>query len=227
MSDPARKRSAKAAWDAMMGAFPADEAERIGALSEEEVDRELREKGVDPEEIAAMGGRAARGGGEKGKERAKENGALAGDGAIVAKAVPQAEGGEREAQRKPRKAEGRGEVFSFRARATVLLAAAAVILVFVYAYRREITAFFSPGPSEIGPDNEHYDMRSPEQKKAEEIRRVAFAACEREGWALCREQLDRARMLDPAGEEDAKVKGWRERLQKVPEEADGGKGKGP
>jgi len=42
-------------------------------------------------------------------------------------------------------------------------------------------------------------------REASELRDQAFAACDREEWALCQIHLDAAKRLDPRGEESARV----------------------
>ncbi len=41
------------AWDALMRMWLEDEAERVRKLTDEELDRELRARGVDPREVDA------------------------------------------------------------------------------------------------------------------------------------------------------------------------------
>jgi len=54
--------------------------------------------------------------------------------------------------------------------------------------------------------------RAPDQQEADRVRLIALQACTAETWGACKEGLDRARALDPAGETDPRVVAARKAL---------------
>jgi hypothetical protein len=77
-------------------------------------------------------------------------------------------------------------------------------------------AIFKPRPK-TGPDTA--DSTAPQNltpKQTATLKRdAAFAACEREEWTKCASLLDEAKALDPAGENDARVRVAREAIARA------------
>jgi len=89
-----------------------------------------------------------------------------------------------------------------RTRWVVLLAAAAMGLAAVLAVP-SVTSVSRPDP---GPDDSV-------KKEAAKLRHEAFAACDARRSQECREKLDQARALDPAGDRDPEVQARRRALE--------------
>jgi hypothetical protein len=53
----------------------------------------------------------------------------------------------------------------------------------------------------------------PGPSMAEELRERAFAACDAQRWDECLQGLDAARDRDPSGEQDARVREYRQRAE--------------
>jgi hypothetical protein len=87
----------------------------------------------------------------------------------------------------------------------VVLVAAAVVLLVLFAWkRREIVAFLQGSPEPIGPDRE--PVPEPDHvQHGQWVRRQALEACSMERWDDCRQKLDEAKRLDPAGDGDPDV----------------------
>jgi hypothetical protein len=169
-----RKRTPEEVLEAIEEADAADEAERILALSDEEIDRELVEAGFDPEELRAQGREL----GEKLERQMdarKAEGAKAGamvDGAHGAQVVELSEA-------PPRRAK--------RARWVVLLAAALAA----------IAVGLVPAVSMVGQG------RPSSAERAAALRQRATRECAEKKWQECLGDLDAAKRLDPAGEDDS------------------------
>jgi hypothetical protein len=115
-------------------------------------------------------------------------------------------------------------------RRRLLLAAAMLALV--------VVAFLAMGggaliarfrTDEIGPDNERDPRRRPSpQQIAAQTREQALAACNAERFTECEQKLDAARQLDPAGEDDPRVRAARQDIDdfKHPERKKPTKGPG-
>jgi hypothetical protein len=78
-----------------------------------------------------------------------------------------------------------------------------------------VEALFKHGTEKIGPDNDWQPLRPapPPQMRAENLRDEAVAACDGWLWALCRNKLDEAQKLDPAGESEPRVQAAREQVR--------------
>jgi hypothetical protein len=57
------------------------------------------------------------------------------------------------------------------------------------------------------------DTSPPPAHRAQELRNQAFADCDAQRWDQCLRELNAARELDPAGEQDARVRQYRERAE--------------
>jgi hypothetical protein len=195
MSDP-RKLPPDEAWDAVTRMAMRDEAERVEALSPEELAREVAATGRDPEvERAKALALVAR---IKGEASAPAN-AAAGAGAARAPGSTDAGGVSRAAPRPG----SRTLVWALAA----VLGGGAVVLFFE---RQEIIALFHPEkrqPIEIRPDP---DARP---SVAAALRDEASKECDAEKWGLCATELDDARAIDPAGESSAVVKAMRKAIE--------------
>ncbi len=170
----------------------ADEAERILALSDEELDGELREAGLDPKAVRDEGRRLA-----EHASRATGEG-LAGGEAWVSGVVPLA----------PRR--------SLSARWTAVLAAAVVVLAASGALLAPTIlatlAKRNEKPIRIAPDVSASASSDPSPR---EIREHAFAACASRRWTVCLDLLDMARGVDPAGDADERVNAARQEAEKA------------
>jgi DNA-directed RNA polymerase specialized sigma24 family protein len=85
-----------------------------------------------------------------------------------------------------------------------LLAALGVVAVLLWISRRERAPVakddLRPVPSEVAPTP---------REQAGRLREDALAACDRAAWAACIDGLDRAKEIDPAGDEDGRIKSAR------------------
>jgi len=90
----------------------------------------------------------------------------------------------------------------------VLIAVAAVILRGERSGDHQIRPDDTPAPSSA-PSSA---PRAPDQQEADRVRLIALQACTAETWGACKEGLDRARALDPAGETDPRVVAARKAL---------------
>ncbi len=96
-----------------------------------------------------------------------------------------------------------------------LMAAAFLLLVGGLAATQgpAIVAFFKGEKNEpIGPDNEKPAQPTP-REAAEKLRDEAIVACDGEMLGTCRDKLDQAKKLDPAGESEARVQEKRALIQ--------------
>jgi hypothetical protein len=79
----------------------------------------------------------------------------------------------------------------------------------------------------IGPDNEMQQPQPSPRELAQKLRDEAVGACGDGLWALCQRKLDAAHRLDPAGEEDPRVKKARGDIERGLHGDHGGKDKPP
>jgi hypothetical protein len=171
------------AWDALERMTLDDEAERVGALSDDALDRDLASKGLDPKALRARGE------------------ALAAKLAATAPARPVA-------VRRP-SALGAKDTLP-RARLPVLLAAAAIAAAATVVFAMAGPAIVAMiKHKRIGPDVVLPKRELPPEERSAELRDNAFKECESERWETCEDLLDEARKLNPAGESDPRVKQWR------------------
>jgi hypothetical protein len=89
--------------------------------------------------------------------------------------------------------------------ATFLLALMALAGAGVVAYLRR------PHIEPIGPDKD-WVPRPPPSEVAGKLRDEAIGACDEHLWGLCRDKLDEAKTIDPAGENEARVQSARKRI---------------
>jgi len=176
-------------------------AESVEKLTDEEVDEELRAAGYDPASIPTadeMLERAAA------RTLEREHAAKAQDIRVLSPAE------RRHTAERPQTR-------------TLLLLVAAMFTLFIVVMVEQgpaIVAFFKHHTeAPIGPDNER-SPPSPQpppptpEERAEVLRNDATLACEDYRWVLCRDKLDEARALDPAGEGSPIVKKERTAIQK-------------
>jgi hypothetical protein len=186
VSDP-RKLPPEKAWELVEEDVGAQELDRIAALSDEELDAELRAGGVDPQDAARVG-------------QALLDDAASADGRVVK--LPAGAAGAVEARARAPRA-GRRPIWVW---AGGLSAAAALALVIATMARRD------DGVTGAPPSPGTADAR----ERAAALRRQAFDACNEGRWARCEEQLDDAKAFDPDGESDPRVQAWREKLRERP-----------
>jgi hypothetical protein len=173
-------------------------AERVEAMSDAEIEQEMRGGGYDPASVPSAEEFVARGV-ERAAERERANEA-------------------REAAEVVARAERR------RTRWVLTLVAAMFALFIVVMVRQgpAIVAFFKHEPAEIGPDNSWPPPRAPApptaaQKEAEALRDEAVTSCDHMQWTMCGLNLDYAKALDPAGEDSPRVQKARAELRKIDE----------
>jgi hypothetical protein len=175
------KRTDAEVWEALEKiTAEVGELERIDALSDDELDRELRAAGIEPEEAANLGQDIANLGQD-----------------ILVRVPPQAPGPPAQDPRAPKQAARPPRKVHWVAWAAV--AAVAVLVVGVLATRPENVA--SPRPDDSASDA----GLATKLQAAAKLRDDAFDSCAHGVWAVCEHRLDAARALDPAGEQDAKV----------------------
>ncbi len=179
MTDP-RKQSPAEVWRALEKATADAELERIEAMSDDELDAELRAAGIDPAEAAKIGvdvlGPAP----------------ASGDGGLASRAPARTGGGVTEV--KPVHAEGppaKGRVYWMAA-----FAAAAVVIGVLVALPR--------GGPEVGTGNPETEAAL---KEAADLRARAFGACDQGYWAACEDALNAARKLESGGRDGAACRG--------------------
>jgi hypothetical protein len=71
--------------------------------------------------------------------------------------------------------------------------------------RHEVVAWLRREPAPIGPDRWSPEKVPTPVERASKLRDEAVAACAGALWGTCRDKLDEAQQLDPAGESDARV----------------------
>ena len=191
MSDP-RKLPPDQAWDALRSMALRDEAERVESLSSEELAREVAAMGRDPEvekaKALALVAKYKKGGQAPAGVGVPPVGPVASP-AIAAPVIPMT-------ARKPRS----------RTLVWLLAAAFGVMAVVLFAKRQDIMALLrphAPGPDEIRPDDHAA------YAQAVHLRSEARDQCDQRLWLTCRDRLDQAARLDPAGESSEAVKALR------------------
>jgi hypothetical protein len=185
MTEP-RKRSPAEVWRALENASTDAEVGRIDALSDDELDAELRAAGIDPADAAKIGADVL------GPAPAS------GDGGVASR-VPARTG---VAEAKPAVDDApRG-----RRRAYWIAGFAAAAVVIGVLVTRP-----SGGP-EVGTG--HPDTEAA-LKEAADLRDRAFGACDEGYWAACEDALNAARSLDPAGETAPRVVAARRSIEAV------------
>ena len=172
MSTPKKKLAPDEAWDALEKMAVDDEVERVLALSDEDLDEELRKTGANPERVRERGENLGRRLAAEGQAR---------------KASPGRAGSA---------ATSRRRWVAWLAAATLGAAVVGVLAMNAGA----VVAWLRPLPP-IGPDDGGLLPRplSP-QELAESLRGRARAECSRGDYVRCERDLDEARALEPAGE---------------------------
>ncbi len=197
MTEP-RKRSPAEVWRALEKASTDAEVGRIDALSDDELDAELRAAGIDPADAAKIG------------MDVLEPAPAASDGG-VASGVP-ARTGVAEAKAAVDEApRGRRRVY------WIAGFAAAAVVIGVLVTRP------SGGPP-VGTG--HPDAEAA-LKEAADLRERAFGACDQGYWAACEDALNAAQRLDPAGETAPRVVAARRSIRAVAADGDRGFEKPP
>ena len=182
MSEPRTLRPDEV-WDALVDMAIHEEAERVDALSPDEVARALAAQGKDP---------AA--------ERAKALALIARLGTKTAAPVEREISGARVRPAPGSKTRPRVLVWMLAA----ALSGGAVLLM---AGWPSVTALFKRETPTIAPDN------GAPVRLAAKLRDDARAACEQKEWAVCLTKLDEAKRYDPAGETSAPVKDMRRTIE--------------
>jgi hypothetical protein len=160
----------------------AAEVDALASMSDAEIDAQLAAAGFAPDDARK----------------------LVGD-ALAAPAKPagpvRVSGGVDRPRRPPRAS--RWPVFAF--------AAAAVVLGLLFWKRDDVVAFFSPRPEPIGPDREGpvHGPTPGQLEQARFLRAQASGSCADQRWFDCRDELDRAAKLDPAGDTTPQVQALR------------------
>jgi hypothetical protein len=193
MTTPAKRTTAQV-WQALEAG--ADEAElaRIAALDEDALDRELIAAGIDPAEAAEVGNDVLQ--------------AASSDAHVPAAATSRPRAVDRPDRPKRQTRSAPAEVHW----ATWVAMAAVVVLVLTaFSKRREIEAWFEP--PHIEKDREAPPREPTPEERAAKLREDAYASCRDTLWAQCRNRLDEAQKLDPAGEADPRVQAARDTIR--------------
>jgi hypothetical protein len=214
MSDERRKVPAVQAWKAIDAMASQEEMDRIKALSDEEVEKELVAAGFDLEDVRTVGREAI-------EKAAREAGIGAVDGREKSTRPPSRSGSPSGSP----SGSGWGSRSRSRSRSQrrawfVLAIAAAAVLIAVAVASPEIVAMFKrdeirPGEYDAMPQRE-----LTQEERAAQLREHAYKECEALKWGTCVGLLNEARKLDPAGESDTRVKSWRFVVQNA-ERSDG------
>jgi hypothetical protein len=233
MSSSAKTDHARG-WRYVEGLLLEDKVARLEKMSEEELEAELRTDGIDPDGVpsaeelvgraaARANEQAARGEVDHARGWTYVESLLAEDDA--AKEEPSANAptledliarGTARAAARPSSSQTPRETKATRPapararRATqrlwlVAAALAAFLLIFALMNRRAIVAYFNG--DEIRPDDQWLPWRpapTPEERAAS-IREDAYTACQQERWQECKEKLDDAKRVDPAGDTQPRV----------------------
>ena len=180
-----KKRTPAEAWDALknMADEIADdeEIERVLALSDEDLDKELADAGLDPEKVRARGQALG--------EQLARAGASAPAPALAPAPAPAP--GAAVVPLRPRR----------RATLRVLTALAATLCVLAL-----VVGVLPRMRNLLGPENVGDGRKPP---PADALRQPAFAACDAQRWAECLRLLDEARTIDPNGDQAPQVKEYR------------------
>jgi hypothetical protein len=175
------KRTPAEAWRALQDWAHDDEIDRVAALSDAELDHELRELGADPDAVRAEG--------EPWRERA----------IVAARQQPP------KAPVVPRATARRTRWAAWPAAAML----GAVVVALVAMNGAAIVARFK-GTDDIRPDEGGLAPSNEVARgRAQKLRDEADEACERKLWGACEARLDEANKLDPAGETQERVQRMR------------------
>ncbi|HEY4016370.1 MAG TPA: hypothetical protein VGM06_23705 [Polyangiaceae bacterium] len=194
------------AWGALEEMVTADEAVRVAALTDAQLDAELAKRGIDPARLHAAGEALAEELSSRSKLRAFEDTGHDGeDPAGDARADAEAEEAsdeDEEVEELPPKARPVTRPRWVRwAVAAGVAAAVAVPLVGIPMVRRAV--FSEPLGSGLPPDDSSV------------IRTQALHDCDEKLWLECWQKLDEAKAIDPSGEDTAAVRGARAAIRKA------------
>jgi hypothetical protein len=200
--DPAR------VWTFAEDLLAADEAARIEKLSDDELHAEMRREGMDPARVPSADEMLARV--EARAARRAAVGSRVPESRRVAPATPFSPPEESNARRvaqavplEPVRLEPAPPRPMPRALVWLLAAAFALGFVFIgVAEGPAIVAYFER--PRITPDNERYVPPTPHEL-AEKLRDDAMGHCAVSSWASCKDKLDEAARLDPAGDSEPDV----------------------
>ncbi len=197
MTDP-HKRSPAEVWRALEKASTDAEVGRIDAMTDDELDAELRAAGIDPADAAKIG------------VDVLATVPASSDGG-VASGVPARTGGSEAKPTRDEAPRGRRSVYWIAG-----LAAAAVVIGVMVTRP-------SSGPW-VGTGHPETEAAL---KKAADLRERAFGACDQGYWAACEDALNAARTLDPAGEAAPRVVAARRSIAAVAADGSGRPEKAP
>jgi hypothetical protein len=191
--NPPRKRTDAEVWRALEASAETELA-RIDALSDDELDRELRDAGISPDLAAS----------------------------IVQPPPSVAPPREPAVARPPVAVPPRERLVTPQGTPTwgwVALAAAVALVIATTARRREIALWFGHEP--IGPDTAQ-TPESVLAERAARLRHDALGLCEQGFWYPCEQKLDEARKLNPAGESEPQVQAARLSIDQAAHPPDAG-----
>jgi hypothetical protein len=189
-----RKLPPHEAWDAVEKTAIEQEAARVHELSDQALDEELAARKIDPKALRDRGEAFAA---QLAARSSRRNDAL------------------------PARAEARDHPHA----RWVWLAPAAVFAVLIglaLLNAASVVAWFEPSHEPVGPDIARDAALAPTPfERAAKLREQALAACDQELWSACKEGLDEAQRLDPAGEGDVRVQQARDDIY-IAQRSDGG-----
>jgi hypothetical protein len=165
----------KIRWATIQKAADLGERSRLQSLSREELDQELREGGIDPEEADRIVLEAL----------SKTTNGTAPVNEAKLRVVA---GGAAGAEKPARRGLGRSRVMWAKVTGWVAATAAAAAM---------LVRFFMAGPI--------LDSAPAPPHDAVHLRVEAATACSKESWAECEQKLNEARKIDPDGESDPRV----------------------
>lgn len=211
MSDEKRPLSPEEQWRAIALTSMGAEARELEEMTDEEVDRELRASGIDPDRLA------------------REGNALAERLLRELTAAP-ANAPARDRDHDPDPVQAQPAVLPFpsrpRPRWPLLLLAAALALAAITTGAAIALRDRHP-PTRLLPGPTSTRREPPPEEVARRLRDDAEEACGRSEWQACLDGLDRARGLDPAGDTTVKAQILRAtavRELAAPDGADAGAG---
>jgi hypothetical protein len=172
-------------------------------MKPEEIAAELEEAGLEPAEVrrmalavlarhkssASLGGHPHEAAGDASDASSPDVVARAADEPVAVRAVEQ--------PRSERDPDEDGKVVRLQwlpIAGAVLALAAAIVLLIVLLPDQGIT------PPHVARNYEPRPEPTPDERRAEALRKEAFAACAQDLWAPCLQALDEAKALDPAGD---------------------------
>jgi hypothetical protein len=206
---PPRKPASPVTWQTIERVADAAERERLAALGGDDIDRELREAGLDPEEAVRLVQRAID---EDRDQRRAAPGSEPAARAIERAATttrppPPSMDGRSRPKRDERGKRDRRLPWIWIMPAVAV--AAAVLL--VLQTQRPYVASSGRDANELRRQHE----------RAIKVREGAYAACTQNAWAECERLLDVATAFDPDGEADPRVQTARKAIHAAKPERNG------